>query len=142
MSSVFAVRRDGSAVTGNRTGASLGIALKDARLGARIPRRYASLFSDLGLLKERSPAMYALLSEISIAPSAGAETGDASAAPSEVVFYLMSSPVPIRSWGKIDEALVRSALMVLDLLSAQGVLGDVEELDVRSSEAVYRMKEG
>jgi len=32
--------------------------------------------------------------------------------------------------------------MVLDLLSKQGILHDIQELDFRSGQVVYRMKEG
>ena len=127
-----------------------GIALGKAGLGAEVPRHYAPLFSDLALLREKSPSLYGLISEIAIAPlgiaplAAGgaAEASGSSPAGYEVAFYLSSFPVPIRCRGKIDEAIVRYSLMVLELLSKQGVLGDIEELDFRSSEAVYRMKEG
>jgi len=33
-------------------------------------------------------------------------------------------------------------LMVLDLLSKQGILHDIQELDFRGGQVVYRMKEG
>jgi cell division protein FtsQ len=60
----------------------------------------------------------------------------------ELRLFLVSSPVPVRVRGTIDETLVKYALMVLDLLSSQGVLGDIGELDFRGGDVVYRMKEG
>jgi hypothetical protein len=37
---------------------------------------------------------------------------------------------------------MRNALVVLDLLAGQELLGSVRELDLRTGEVVYRMEEG
>ena len=56
----------------------------------------------------------------------------------DLLVYLTSSPVPIRARGSVDEGLVKYALMTMDLLSRQGVLKDIQELDFRSGDVVYK----
>ncbi len=132
-----------------------GLAAGEAAMGSALPQAYRSVFSDLASLRSRSPSLYRLISEVHLVSMSGssspaaagrvASSSDvrpASSAAPELLLYLLSSPVPIRARGPIDEALLKSSLMVLDLLSNQGLLRDIQELDVRSGDAVYRMKEG
>jgi hypothetical protein len=60
----------------------------------------------------------------------------------DMLLYLTCSPVPIRARGAIDETLLRSTLMVLDLLSRQGVVKNIQELDFRSGDVVYKVRSG
>jgi cell division protein FtsQ len=119
-----------------------GLSVGDMALGAQLPRAYASLFSDLRALREKSPTLCGLVSEVRIVSSAPA--ADAGSAPGdfEVLLYLTSSPVPVRVRATIDESLLKYTLMVVDLLSKQGVLKDIQELDFRSGDVVYRRKGG
>jgi hypothetical protein len=57
----------------------------------------------------------------------------------ELLLYLTNSAVPVRVSAGIDESLLKYTLMVLDLLSKQGVLKDIQELDFRSGDVVYRL---
>jgi cell division protein FtsQ len=116
-----------------------GLTVGETALGARLPSDYASLFADLKSLREKAPALYALLSEVrltapDVAASEAGPRGDL-----EALLYLTSSPVPVRIRGTIDESLMKYTLMVLDLLSKQGVLKDIQELDFRSGDVVYRI---
>ena len=119
-----------------------GLTVGQSSLGAQLPRAYASLFSDLRALREKSPSLFALISEVRIVPRAS--VADAGQAPSDfdLLLYLTSSPVPVRARGAIDESLLKYTLMVVDLLSKQGVLKDIQELDFRSGDVVYRKKGG
>jgi len=111
-----------------------GISMADARPGARLPRAYKTLLADLKALKERSPALFRLISEISVVPVG---EGDY-----ELVFYPLSSPVRVRVRRSLDEAALKYAMMVLDLLDDRGILHGIEEIDFRGAEAVYTMKGG
>jgi cell division protein FtsQ len=113
-----------------------GLPSGEASLGGRLPGGYAPLFVQLKQLREKSPSLMRLLSEVRImthSPSQGSY---------DLLIYLTTSQVPVRAAGTIDESLLRYSLMVLDLLSNQGVLKNIQELDFRSGEVVYRMKEG
>jgi cell division protein FtsQ len=111
-----------------------GIEAGEIRLGTGLPRSYAAVFADLQALRDSSPSLAALLSEVRLGAAGGAEP--------DLVLYLTTTSVPVRARGPIDATLLRYTLMVLDLLSKQGILNDIQELDFRSGQVVYRMKEG
>jgi cell division protein FtsQ len=116
-----------------------GLVLGETSLGAELPRAYGSLFTDMKTLRERSPALFSLVSEIRVVPFAGSTNVPVSTADFDLLLYLTNSPVPVRVSGGIDEKLLKYTLMVLDLLSKQGVLKDIQELDFRSGDVVYRL---
>ncbi len=112
-----------------------GIAVDNPAPGTQLPAGLSTLFSDLAALRSRSPSLYRLLSEVHVV-SGGTAVGH------EYLLYLLSSPVHIRAAGGIDDTLLKYSLMVIDLLSNQGTLKKIGELDFRGAEVVYRMKEG
>ena len=113
-----------------------GLDVGETGLGAQLPRVYASLFADLRTLRERAPSLYRLVSEVRImAPRYSAD----SSAGFDMLLYLTNSQVPVRARGAIDESLLKYTLMVLDLLSKQGIVKDIQELDFRSGDVVYRL---
>ncbi|HET6486404.1 MAG TPA: FtsQ-type POTRA domain-containing protein [Spirochaetia bacterium] len=144
-----------------------GIPIGSSRIGERLPQAYAGLLADLKVLRDRDPALFRLISELKVVPAAdaasvpGTEASAPAAAPAstsdpaapsaqdeadspagfDVQLYLTTSPVPVLMHGDIDESLVKYTLMVTDLLSKQGVLKDIQALDFRSGNVVYRMKE-
>jgi cell division septal protein FtsQ len=128
-----------------------GIAAGDTALGSALPRAYGPLFADLQALRESAPTLYALVSEVrvtsgnaaqSLDPSAAGALDPSAAGPLDLLVWLTCSPVPVRARGTVDEHFLRSTLMVLDLLSRQGVLRNIQELDLRSGDAVYSPRSG
>jgi cell division protein FtsQ len=115
-----------------------GLSAGDTALGSALPRAYAPLFADLRALREAAPAFYALISEVRVA--AAQDPGAEAPGGYDMLLYLTSSPVPVRTRGTIDESLLRSTLMVLDLLSRQGVLETIQELDFRGGDIVYKVR--
>ena len=118
-----------------------GLTVGQTALGEQLPRAYVSLFADLRALREKSPSLFGLLSEVRIVPRGGGDDGE-SAGDFDLLLYLTSSPVPVRARGTIDESLLKYTLMVVDLLSKQGVIKDIQELDFRSGDVVYRKRGG
>ena len=116
-----------------------GLVLGETALGAQLPRAYGSLFSDMKSLRERSPSLFGLLSEIRIVPLPDAAGALPASGDFDLLVYLTSSPVPVRISGGLDESVLKYTLMVLDLLSKQGILKDIQELDFRSGDVVYRL---
>jgi cell division protein FtsQ len=111
-----------------------GLPAGAAIVGRGLPREFAGVCADLRALADSSPRLAALLSEVRVLPSGGAEP--------DLVLYLTSAALPVRARPPLDASLLRSALMVIDLLSKQGIVRDIQELDFRSGQVVYRMKEG
>jgi cell division protein FtsQ len=122
-----------------------GISIAGAAIGASLGAGCASLAADLAVLRERSPALFRAISEVRLEPpaaeGAASQAAEGAAGP-EFLLYLVSSPVPVRARGPLDERLVQYSLMAQELLSNQGILHDIQELDFRGGEVVYRMKEG
>jgi cell division protein FtsQ len=114
-----------------------GLAVGDVSLGAQLPMSYRALFADLRAMREKAPALCAAVSEVRVIDGGSA---DASPQNLELLVYLTSSPVPIRAQGSLDENLVKYALMTTDLLSRQGVLKDIQELDFRGGDVVYKLR--
>jgi len=125
-----------------------GILLGEVGVGSSVGPGAASLLADLAVLAERSPALFRAVSEVRLVPTAqAAGTAERAAAAEgiagpEFLLYLVSSPVPVRACGSLDERLLQYSLMAQELLSNQGILDDIQELDFRGGEVVYRMKEG
>ncbi len=115
-----------------------GLSAGDTVLGGRLPRAYLQVFSDLRGLKGRSPSLYALVSEVRVVPVPGATAEAGSPQDFDLLVYLTSATVPVRIRGALDEGVMKNALIVLDLLSRQGVLKDIQELDFRSGDVVYK----
>jgi cell division protein FtsQ len=134
-----------------------GLSVGEVALGSALPQEYRRVFADLAALKAGSPSLYRLISEVrvvssgsgSVASPAAVDAGprdpratSSAAGQCELLLYLLSSPVRIRARGGVDENLLKYSLVVLDLLSNQGVLRDIVELDFRGADVVYRTKEG
>jgi cell division protein FtsQ len=126
-----------------------GINLGEAALGSSVGAGSASLLADLAALAERSPELFRAVSEVWLASSVSAGAAEGAAADAaeviagpEFLLYLVSSRVPVRARGSLDERLLQYSLMAQELLSKQGILDDIQELDFRGGEVVYRMKEG
>ncbi len=104
-------------------------------LGAQLPAPYRQLFADLRALRDKSPSLYGQISEVRVV-----SPGSDPAQGFDLLVYLTSSTVPVRARGTIDESLLKYALMVLDLLSQQGIVGDIQELDFRGGDVVYKAR--
>jgi len=115
-----------------------GLPPGDASLSEQLPGAYVPLFAQLRTLREKSPSLAHLVSEVRIVSRAPT----AADARYDLRIYLTTSTVPVLAAGTIDESLLRYSLMVLDLLSNQGVLQNIQELDFRGGDVVYRLKGG
>ncbi len=77
--------------------------------------------------------MFRLISELRLIPKAAGNL--------EILLYPIQFPVRIRLAGRLDPAVLRNAVVVLDLLASEDLLMRVRELDMRTGEVVYRIEE-
>jgi cell division protein FtsQ len=110
-----------------------GITFRGRVVGSSLPETMKPLLESLYELRVSSPEIYGLISEIRIEAIRAGEY--------EVLLYTQGFQIPVRMSGTIDPRTCTYALMVLDVLAQQGISGEVKELDFRSGEIVYRMKE-
>jgi cell division protein FtsQ len=110
-----------------------GIAFEGNVVGNRLPAGLVPLLEDLQHLRVSSPEIYGLISEIRVEPRV--------AGGFDLLLFTKGFPVPVRTDGTLDRDTCTYALMVLDVLAQRGEADGVAEIDFRSGEIVYRMKE-
>jgi len=110
-----------------------GVEFAEVRAGLRLPASLRPFLEDLDRLAREEPALSRLVSEIRLVPVRGERY--------ELELFTVSHPVRLRLGERLTPESLRSALVVLDLLNAQGLLGRVRELDLRTGEVVYRIDE-
>ena len=110
-----------------------GLRLENVRLGVRLPQLLHGLLRDFRSLKVNSPLVYEQISEMRIVSEGTSDF--------EIVVYPVNYSVPVRIGSYIDEQIGTYMLVTLDVLAQQGRLAAVNEIDLRSGEAIYRFQE-
>lgn len=101
-------------------------------LGLELPPRLEPFLEQMQLLRENAPELYDLISEIKIYSTNEVDY--------ELVLYPLGYNTRITLGENLDGRSFKYALMILEVLRDQGL--DVAELDFRSGDVVYRLKEG
>lgn len=111
-----------------------GFKFQDFRLGTALPQEYAPILASLAELEASSPALLSAFSEIKVVkPSLGEP---------ELLLYPLHYRVPVRTGAALNEATLRSIILVLDVLGSRGLSNTLAEIDFRTGTVVYRIKEG
>ena len=110
-----------------------GIEFKKLEVGTKLPQKVQPILKGLDRLRQEDPGMFRLISEIRLVPKASGNL--------EILLYPIQFPVRLRLAGSLDPAVLRNAVVILDLLAGEDLLGRVSELDMRTGEVVYRMEE-
>ena len=111
-----------------------GITIPTAKLGMRLPEPLVGFLQSLAALKTTAPGLYSLISEIRF-EKRGTESFDA-------ILYPVAYRVPVRIGGTIDENQLKYIMMVLNVVQTQGMADRLAELDFRTGQVVYKLKEG
>jgi cell division protein FtsQ len=101
--------------------------------GLKLPRKLLPLLTELESLRDSSPGLFSLVSEI--------EVVSVNAVDYELLFYPMGYNVRVNMGDRFDEKMLKYTLLVLNVLKQQGVTEKVRELDFRTGEVVYRLDE-
>jgi cell division protein FtsQ len=104
----------------------------DMGLGDRLPREVISVLEDLKKLKASSPVLFGLISELKFVRKSGSGY--------EVLLYPSHHRIRIRLGQSLSEGTLKYVVMVLDVIAREGVAQDLEELDFRTGEIVYRVR--
>ncbi len=110
-----------------------GIVFKDIQLGMRLPEDVIGLLESLYILKEESPELFNLLSEIKIIKRDSNQY--------ETVIYITGYEMPVRMGMSLDKKELKYVLMILDVVTIDDLKRNIMELDVRGGEVVYKVKE-
>ena len=111
-----------------------GLKFRDLKLGVKLPSVLCEYFSDLKVLQDTSPLLFNQISELKFVRKNSSYY--------EVLLYPLNGNIRIRTGADIDEDLLKQIFVVLDIIEKKGIESDMEELDFRSGQVVYRVKEG
>lgn len=111
-----------------------GLRFDGFRPGTRLPTGLLPLFSSLAEIEAKAPALLSAFSEIRVVKPRYGEL--------ELLLYPLHHRIPVRVAASLNEATLRSIILVLDVLSSRGIAESVEEIDFRTGTIVYRTKEG
>jgi cell division protein FtsQ len=111
-----------------------GFKFQDFRLGTALPREYAPILASLASIEASSPALLSAFSEIKVVKPGYGEP--------ELLLYPLHYRVPVRTGPALNEATLRSIILVLDVLGSRGLSTALAEIDFRTGTVVYRIKEG
>ncbi|MBI9105116.1 MAG: FtsQ-type POTRA domain-containing protein [Spirochaetales bacterium] len=110
-----------------------GIKIGEAGIGSKMPRPVTGFLHDLEKLRKESPVFYNSISELKFVRKTNEDF--------EVLMYPQNYSIPVRIGNRIDKNLFTYVILVLDVVKAQGMSAYLEELDFRTDEVVYKIRE-
>jgi len=110
-----------------------GLEFQGNPVGSRLPEVLNGFLADLYHLRIEETRLFERISELHVVPR--------SSGGFDVLMFTADYRIPVRLAGEISPELFRWSLMVLDVLFQQGLSEQVTEIDFRSGEIVYRLKE-
>jgi cell division protein FtsQ len=110
-----------------------GFTFASIELGHRINRRLMSFFNDLQQLKNSSPKVFSLISELHFVKKDRAGF--------EVLLYPKDYRVPVRLASTINADIMHRILLVLDVFAKQEMFEAIDEIDFRTATPLVRFKE-
>jgi cell division protein FtsQ len=110
-----------------------GLEIRGLRYGLRLEGPFSGLLSSLAELRASNPALVAAISELRLVSREGS--------PAELLVYPARYRVPVRMRPVLNASLLKSMMLVLDVVEGQGLSASIRELDMRTDTFVYRTKE-
>lgn len=130
---------DKEGVVFERAGASsmmpvlTGVSFPAYVLGMKMPQALSELLASLAALKAEEPAVYDAISEMEIVRLQDDEY--------ELLVYCSQWPVKLRLSKNLDGYIMKNAFVILEVLESQGGLEKIREIDFRTGQIVYSVKE-
>jgi len=110
-----------------------GISFSSVQLGDGFPRPLLPLLEDLEQMREKERALYDLISEIRV-EKRGEQGYD-------LILFLHSYPLKARTGRDLNGDVLKNIIMVFDVLKQQKLTEKIGEVDFRSKEIIYRLRE-
>lgn len=110
-----------------------GIEIRGLRYGMNIGPMFSAFLESLGEISNSDPALFSSISELRLLVS-GKQ-------PDELLLYPVAYAVPVRMKPVLNSSVLKIMLLVLDVLSKEGLATSISELDLRTDTYIYRVKE-
>lgn len=102
--------------------------------GMKFPERLDNFLNDIYTLKTKAPEIFRLISEIKVV--------SVNEINYELIVYPVNHSIGLNLGNVINSDILKYAFMVLEVLNEDGISENVEEIDFRTGEIVYKLKEG
>lgn len=110
-----------------------GLEIRDLHYGLRLDGPFTGLLASLAELHGTDPGLLSAISELRVVSKKGA--------PAELLVYPARYRVPVRMRPVLNAGLLKSMMLVLDVVEGQGLAPSIRELDLRTDTFVYKTKE-
>jgi cell division septal protein FtsQ len=110
-----------------------GVEIRGLRYGMRLGAPFPQLLASIAELKASDPGLLSAVSEIRMVAREGSLP--------EALLYPSNYRMPVRIKPVLNAELLKSMMLVLDVMYARGLAPNVLELDFRSDTYVYTLKE-
>jgi cell division protein FtsQ len=124
----------GSSVTNWDNPILSGVKFSEPKLGMKLPAKLTRFLEDIEKIRRSSPSVIEAISEFRFVKKNDIDF--------EVLMYPKQFEIPVRIGSDIDERLLKYIFMVLDVISRAEYGNQIEEIDCRTDQIVYRYKEG
>ncbi|MCL2704656.1 MAG: FtsQ-type POTRA domain-containing protein [Spirochaetaceae bacterium] len=124
----------GKSVSDYRIPVISGLKFTEIRLGLKLPEELIIYLSELKKLKESTPALFEQISELKFVNKNNSSY--------EVLLYPLNTRVRVRTENTINDNLIKQIFVVLDIIEKNGLESEMNELDFRSGQVVFKVKEG
>ena len=111
-----------------------GLKFPEIKLGLRLPEELVSYLGELKKLREKNPVLFGQISELKFINKQKTDY--------EVLIYPSNSTIKVRTGSIINDSLVKQIFVVLDIIEKNGLKSEMNELDFRSGQVVFKVKEG
>jgi cell division protein FtsQ len=124
----------GKSVSDYRIPVISGLKFAEIKLGLKLPEELAFYLSGLKKLKETTPSLFEQISELKFVNKNNSSY--------EVLLYPLNTKVRVRTENIINDNLVKQIFVVLDIIEKNGLEAEMNELDFRAGQVVFKTKEG
>ena len=111
-----------------------GLKFVEIRLGLKLPEELVFYLSELKKIKETTPALFEQISELKFVNKNNSGY--------EVLLYPLNTKVRVRTENIINDSLIKQIFVVLDIIEKNGLESEMNELDFRAGQVVFKIKEG
>lgn len=110
-----------------------GLEIRGLWYGLRLEGPFPALLASLKEIQDSNPVLVSAISELRIVSREHA--------PAELLVYPTRYRVPVRMQAVLNAGLLKSMMLVLDVVEGEGLSSSIRELDLRTDTFIYRTKE-
>lgn len=110
-----------------------GMEIRGLSYGMELGEPFASILRSLADVGSAEPGLVTAISELRVVSAEGL--------PAELLVYPVDCRVPVRMRPVLNAGLLKSMLLVLDVVRGEGLAPSIRELDLRTDTFIYRTKE-